>query len=56
VQAIRRLHRRTRGPLLSLADGSTLRAAGSVLYLALIALLSLGVAAAMRSFHNGDRA
>ncbi len=36
-------------PLMSLADGSTLRAAaGSVLYLALIALLSLGVAAAVR--------
>lgn len=36
-------------PLLSLADGPTLRAAvGSVLYLALIALLSLGVAAAVR--------
>ena len=36
-------------PLLSLADGPTLRAAaGSVLYLALIALLSLGVATAMR--------
>lgn len=35
--------------LLSLADGPTLRAAaGSVLYLALIALLSLGVAAAVR--------
>ena len=35
--------------LLSLADGSTLRAAaGSVLYLALIALLSLGTAAALR--------
>jgi ABC-2 type transport system permease protein len=35
--------------LLSLADGPTLRAAaGSVLYLALIALLSLGVATAMR--------
>jgi ABC-2 type transport system permease protein len=34
---------------LSLADGSTLRAAaGSVVYLALIALLSLGVAAAVR--------
>jgi ABC-2 type transport system permease protein len=34
---------------LSLADGSTLRAtAGSVIYLALIALLSLGVAAAVR--------
>lgn len=37
-------------PLLSLASGSTLRAAvGSVLYLALIALLSLGVATAVRS-------
>jgi ABC-2 type transport system permease protein len=36
-------------PLLSLADGPALRAAvGSVLYLALIALLSLGVATAMR--------
>ncbi|GAA3626766.1 ABC transporter permease subunit [Nonomuraea rosea] len=36
-------------PLLSLTDGPTLRAAaGSVLYLALIALLSLGVAAAVR--------
>jgi ABC-2 type transport system permease protein len=36
-------------PLLSLADGPVLRAAfGSVLYLALIALLSLGVAAAVR--------
>ncbi|WP_433247136.1 ABC transporter permease [Streptosporangium sp. CA-135522] len=36
-------------PLLSLADGPTLRAAvGSVLYLALIALLSLGVATAVR--------
>ncbi|MEV6867344.1 ABC transporter permease [Streptosporangium subroseum] len=36
-------------PLLSLADGPTLRAAaGSVLYLALIALLSLGIAAAVR--------
>jgi ABC-2 type transport system permease protein len=36
-------------PLLSLADGPVLRAAaGSVLYLALIALLSLGIAAAMR--------
>ncbi|HTE59592.1 MAG TPA: hypothetical protein VK631_04530 [Solirubrobacteraceae bacterium] len=35
--------------LLSLADGATLRAAaGSVVYLALIALLSLGVAAAVR--------
>ena len=35
--------------LVSLADGPTLRAAGgSVLYLALIALLSLGVATAMR--------
>jgi ABC-2 type transport system permease protein len=35
--------------LLSLTDGSTLRAAaGSVLYLALVALLSLGVAAAVR--------
>jgi ABC-2 type transport system permease protein len=34
---------------LSLADGSTLRAvAGSIIYLALIALLSLGVAAAVR--------
>jgi ABC-2 type transport system permease protein len=40
----------TRGfPLLSLADGPVLRAAaGSVLYLALIALLSLGVATAVR--------
>ena len=37
-------------PLLSLGDGPTLRAAaGSVLYLALIALLSLGIAAAVRS-------
>jgi ABC-2 type transport system permease protein len=36
-------------PLLSLADGPTLRAAvGSVLYLMLIALLSLGVATAVR--------
>jgi len=36
-------------PLLSLADGPTLRAAaGSVLYLALIALLSLGIATAVR--------
>jgi ABC-2 type transport system permease protein len=36
-------------PLLSLADGPVLRAAaGSVLYLALIALLSLGVATAVR--------
>jgi ABC-2 type transport system permease protein len=36
-------------PLLSLADGPVLRAAaGSVLYLALIALLSLGTAAAVR--------
>jgi ABC-2 type transport system permease protein len=36
-------------PALSLADGPTLRAAvGSVLYLALIALLSLGVATAVR--------
>jgi ABC-2 type transport system permease protein len=36
-------------PLLSLADGPVLRAAaGSVLYLALVALLSLGVATAMR--------
>jgi ABC-2 type transport system permease protein len=36
-------------PLLSLADGPVLRAAaGSVLYLALIALLSLGAAAAVR--------
>jgi ABC-2 type transport system permease protein len=36
-------------PALSLADGSTLRAAGgSVLYLILIALLSLGVATAVR--------
>jgi ABC-2 type transport system permease protein len=36
-------------PALSLADGPVLRAAaGSVLYLALIALLSLGVAAAVR--------
>ena len=35
--------------VLSLTEGSTLRAvAGSVLYLALIALLSLGVAAAVR--------
>jgi ABC-2 type transport system permease protein len=40
----------TRGhPLLSLGDGPVLRAAaGSVLYLALIALLSLGVATAVR--------
>jgi ABC-2 type transport system permease protein len=37
-------------PALSLADGPTLRAAvGSVLYLALIALLGLGVAAIVRS-------
>jgi ABC-2 type transport system permease protein len=36
-------------PLLSLGDGPVLRAAaGSVLYLALVALLSLGVATAMR--------
>jgi len=36
-------------PLLSLADGAMLRAAvGSVLYLALVALLSLGMAAAVR--------
>jgi ABC-2 type transport system permease protein len=36
-------------PLMSLADGPTLRAAaGSVLYLALIGLLSLGVATAVR--------
>jgi ABC-2 type transport system permease protein len=36
-------------PLLSLAEGPTLRAAaGSVLYLALIALLSLGIATAVR--------
>ena len=36
-------------PALSLADGPTLRAAaGSVLYLTLIALLSLGIATAMR--------
>src|SRR5271155_3017356 len=36
-------------PLLSLADGPVLRAAaGSVLYLALVALLSLGVATAVR--------
>jgi ABC-2 type transport system permease protein len=36
-------------PLLSLADGPVLRAAaGSVLYLALIALLSLGIATAVR--------
>ena len=36
-------------PLLSLADGPTLRAAaGSVLYLALIALLSLGIATVVR--------
>jgi ABC-2 type transport system permease protein len=36
-------------PLLSLTDGPTLRAAaGSVLYLVLIALLSLGIAAAVR--------
>jgi len=36
-------------PLLSLAHGPTLRAAlGSVLYLALIALLSLGIATAVR--------
>ncbi|MGH9056329.1 MAG: ABC transporter permease [Acidimicrobiales bacterium] len=36
-------------PLLSLAHGATLRAAvGSVLYLALIALLSLGIATAVR--------
>jgi ABC-2 type transport system permease protein len=40
----------TRGyPALSLADGPTLRAtAGSILYLALIALLSLGIAAIVR--------
>jgi ABC-2 type transport system permease protein len=38
-------------PPLSLGDGQVLRAAaGSVLYLALIALLSLGVAAAVRDF------
>ena len=37
-------------PALSLADGPTLRAtAGSILYLALIALLSLGIAAIVRS-------
>jgi ABC-2 type transport system permease protein len=37
------------GPPLSLADGSTLRAAGgSILYLALIAVLGLGVAVAVR--------
>ena len=36
-------------PLLSLGDGPTLRAAaGSVLYLGLIALLSLGIATAIR--------
>jgi len=36
-------------PVLSLADGTVLRAAaGTVLYLALIALLSLGIAAAVR--------
>lgn len=36
-------------PLLSLADGATLRATvGSILYLVLIALLSLGVATAIR--------
>jgi ABC-2 type transport system permease protein len=35
-------------PVLSLADGPVLRAAGTVLYLALIALLSLGVATAVR--------
>ena len=36
-------------PALSLADGTVLRAAaGTVLYLALIALLSLGVATAVR--------
>ena len=35
-------------PLLSWADGPVLRAAGSVLYLALIALLSLGIATAVR--------
>jgi ABC-2 type transport system permease protein len=36
-------------PLLSLADGPTMRAAaGSVLYLALVALLSLGTATAVR--------
>lgn len=38
-------------PALSLADGPTLRAAaGSVLYLALIALLSLGIATAVRDY------
>ncbi len=35
-------------PLPSLGDGPVLRAAGSVLYLALIALLSLGAATAVR--------
>ncbi|MCO5995965.1 ABC transporter permease [Actinoallomurus rhizosphaericola] len=41
-------------PLLSLADGPTLRAAaGSVLYLALIALLGLGVATAVRDSATG---
>ena len=44
-----RLHPRPRLPALSLAHGPTLRAAtGSVLYLALIALLSLGIATAVR--------
>ena len=45
-------------PLLSLADGPTLRAAaGSVLYLALIALLSLGIATIVResAVAIGDR-
>ncbi|TMR01587.1 ABC transporter permease [Actinomadura soli] len=41
-------------PALSLADGPTLRAAaGSILYLALIALLSLGVATILRDSATG---
>jgi ABC-2 type transport system permease protein len=44
-------------PLLSLSDGPTLRAAGgSVLYLALIALLSLGIATAVRDSAVRDSA
>ena len=44
-----RLHPARGHPLLSLTDGPTLRAAaGSVLYLGLIALLSLGIATAVR--------
>ncbi len=47
--ARQRLHGAHGSLLLSLGDGPTLRAAaGSVLYLALIALLSLGVATALR--------